>query len=225
MRILIAEDEPELAKGLKYLLEKNNYAVDIVFDGAEALEYLHNAEYDAVILDVMMPKKSGLEVLRIMRREQCRIPVMMLTAKSEIEDRVLGLETGADDYLPKPFSTRELIARVKALVRRNEGYAEDTIKYGEITLDCLRYELSKGRMAVRLNNKEFRIMELFMRNPHVVFSTNHIMDKIWDAESEAGVDVVWTYIGFLRKKLKEIHSDVEIRTIRGVGYSLEQMKR
>lgn len=221
MRILIAEDETELAKGLKFLLEKNMFTVDTVHDGAEALAYLRCRDYDVVILDIMMPKVDGLEVLRQIRATGSGIPVLMLTAKSEIEDRVAGLEAGADDYLPKPFASPEFIARVRALSRRNAGYAEACLSFGNVKLDCNRYEMSCGREMVRLNNKEFQLMELFMRNPRFVFSSAHLMDKIWGQDSEADISVVWTYVGFLRRKLKELEADIEIRTARGAGYFLE----
>lgn len=224
MRILIAEDEAELAKGLKFLLEKNKFTVDIVNNGAEALTYFQSRDYDVVILDIMMPKVNGLEVLRQIRESGSGVPVLMLTAKAEIEDRVAGLEAGADDYLPKPFASPEFIARVKALSRRNAGYTETCLSFGTVQLDCNRYEMSCGNRVVRLNNKEFQVMELFMRNPRFVFSTAHLMDKIWGQDSEADISVVWTYVGFLRKKLKELGADVEIRTARGAGYFLEESR-
>lgn len=222
MRILIAEDEVQLAKGLKYLLEKNKFSVDIVHDGLGALDYFHNAEYDAVVLDIMMPGLNGIKVLETIRAEKSGIPVMMLTAKAEIEDRVTGLETGADDYLSKPFSTREFIARVRALVRRNDSYKDNILSFGNIRLDCNRFELSAGTESVRLNNKEYQVLELFLRHPHYVFSSGHIMDKVWGQDSEAGMDVVWTYIGYIRKKLKLLGADIEIKTVRGAGYSMEE---
>lgn len=224
MRILIAEDEAELAKGLKFLLEKNKFTVDIVNNGAEALTYFQSRDYDVVILDIMMPKVNGLEVLRQIREAGSGVPVLMLTAKAEIEDRVAGLEAGADDYLPKPFASPEFIARVKALSRRNAGYTETCLSFGTVQLDCNRYEMSCGDRVMRLNNKEFQVMELFMRNPRFVFSTAHLMDKIWGQDSEADISVVWTYVGFLRKKLKELEADVEIRTARGAGYFLEESR-
>ena len=200
MRILIAEDEVELARGLKFLLEKNKYTVDVVHDGAAALDSFHYASYDVVVLDIMMPKVNGLEVLRHIRKCRSGVPVLMLTAKAEVEDRVAGLEAGADDYLPKPFATKEFIARVKALSRRNAGYTDMVLSFGDVRLDCNRYELSCGEQTVRLNNKEFQLTELFLQHPHFVFSANHLMDKIWGQDSEADVSVVWTYVGFLRKK-------------------------
>ena len=222
MRILIAEDEEELAKGLKFLLEKNKFTVDVVYDGAGALEYFACTDYDVVVLDIMMPKVNGMEVLRQIRAKGSGVPILLLTAKAEIEDRVAGLEAGADDYLPKPFASREFIARVKALSRRNAGYTDLCLTFGKVRLDCNRYELGCESRVVRLNNKEFQLMELFMHNPRMVFSATHLMDKIWGQDSTADMNVVWTYVGFIRKKLKQIDADIEIRTARGAGYSLEQ---
>lgn len=224
MRILIAEDENELAKALKFLLEKNKFSVDTVHDGAEALERFQETAYDVIVLDIMMPKMDGLEVLSRIRKDRSTVPVLMLTAKAEIEDRVAGLEAGADDYLPKPFASREFIARVKALSRRNIGYTDRCLTFGDVMLDCNRYELNCGGRCVRLNNKEFQLAELFFQHPRFVFSTNHLMDKIWGQDSEAGIDVVWTYIGFVRRKLREIGSSAQIKTVRGAGYCLEEMK-
>lgn len=224
MRILIAEDEVELARGLKFILEKNKFSVDIVHNGKDALDYFHNSDYDAVVLDIMMPNKNGLEVLAQIRSEKSIVPVMMLTAKAEIEDRCIGLESGADDYLPKPFATKEFVARVKALTRRSTGYNERILQFGNIQLDCNCYELKSGNRTVRLNNKEYQMMELFLRHPHFVFSTEHLMSKIWDLDTETDIDVVWTYISFIRKKLKAINSNIELKTVRGAGYSLEEIK-
>ena len=224
MRVLIAEDEFELAKGLKFLLEKNKFSVDVVHDGAAALECFGTGSYDVIVLDIMMPKVDGLKVLKTIRRTGSGVPILMLTAKGEVEDRVQGLEAGADDYLPKPFATREFIARVKALSRRNTAYAEAVLEFGDVRLDCNRYELACKTASVRLNNKEFQLMELFMRHPHFVFSTSHLMDKIWGQDSEADLNVVWTYVGFIRKRLKQVGGGVEIRTARGAGYSLEEVR-
>lgn len=223
MRILIAEDEVQLAKGLKYLLEKSRFSVDIVHDGTEALGYFHHTEYDALVLDIKMPGLDGIKVLETIRAERSGVPVMMLTAKSKIEDRVAGLEAGADDCLPKPFSPREFIARVRALVRRNDSYTDSILSYGNIRLNRNCFELSSDTRSVRLNNKEYQVLELFLRHPRYVFSSGHIMDKVWGPDSDAGMDVVWTYIGYVRKKLKGLGADIEIRTVRGAGYSLEEM--
>ena len=222
MRILIAEDEVEIARALKFLLEKNKFTVDIVHNGNDAWNYVRQMDYNVVVLDIMMPEIDGLEVLRRMRSQKMTVPVLLLTAKAEIEDRVTGLNAGADDYLPKPFAASELIARVKARSRRSMNYSDSILREGNISLDCNCYELSANGRSVRLNNKEYQLMELFMSNPRRIFSTDHMMEKIWGNDSDAGMDVVWTYIGFLRKKLRELDADVEIKTIRGAGYSLER---
>lgn len=224
MRVLIAEDEISIAKALKVVLERNKYAVDMVHNGSDALDYILHSCYDALILDIMMPGRDGISVLREARQRGVNTPALFLTAKGEVEDRVAGLDAGADDYLPKPFATSEFLARVRALCRRSGNYASVTLRLGNTVLDCGQYVLSCGEQAVRLNNKEFQVMELFLRNPGHVFSTEHIMDKIWGLDSDADMDVVWTYIGFLRKKLKQISADIEIRTIRGAGYALEALK-
>lgn len=221
MRVLIAEDEASTAKALKVLLEKSKFAVDIVHNGTDAWSYISSGSYEVVVLDIMMPGMSGLEVLTKMRRAGNKTPVLMLTAKAEIEDRVAGLDAGADDYLPKPFATSELIARVRALGRRSEAYSDTLQKLGNLTLDGNRYEMKVGDKSVNLTNKEYQLMELFISHPGFVFSTEHLMDKIWGLDSESEIDVVWTHIGFVRKKLRSLDADVEIKTIRGAGYSLE----
>ena len=221
MRILIAEDEVATAKALKLLLEKAKYSVDIVHTGTDAWDYLCAGSYDVVVLDIMMPGMSGLEVLSRMRGNHIATPVLLLTAKAEVEDRVAGLDAGADDYLPKPFATSELIARIRALGRRSETYSDSVQTVGNLVLDSNRYEMRAGDRSVALTNKEFQLMELFMLHPGYVFSTDHLMDRIWGLDSESDIDVVWTHIGFVRKKLRGIGANVEIRTIRGAGYSLE----
>ena len=223
MRILIAEDEKEIAKALKIILEKNKYTVDMVHNGSEALDYVLSTPYEVIILDIMMPKPDGLSVLRQLREKGIATPVMFLTAKSEIEDRVTGLNAGADDYLSKPFATSEFLARVKALSRRSETYSHSVMTFANISLDCNTYILSADGQEIRLNNKEFQMLELFIKYPRHVFSSEHLMDKIWGTDSEASIDVVWTYVGFLRKKLKQLQADAEIKTIRGAGYSLEEL--
>lgn len=223
MNILIAEDEPEIADALKFLLEKHKFTVDIAKNGYDAWTSICQTSYNVVVLDIMMPGLDGLEVLRRVRKSRMAVPVLMLTAKSEIEDRVAGLEAGADDYLPKPFAASELIARVKALSRRSASYKETVLSVGNVSLDCSRFELAVQERRLRLNNKEFQLMELFMSYPRFVFSTVHLMEKIWGQDAETGFEAVWTYIGFLRKKLKELDADIEIKTIRGAGYSLEEL--
>ena len=221
MRVLIAEDEVSTAKALKVLLEKSKFSVDIVHNGLDAWSYIEAGSYEVIVLDIMMPGMNGIEVLTKMRRAGNKTPVMMLTAKAEVEDRVAGLEAGADDYLPKPFATTELIARVKALGRRSEAYSDAEQKVGNLTLDANRYEMRAGKNSVKLTNKEYQLMELFVLHPGYVFSTEHLMDKIWGLDSESEIDVVWTHIGFVRKKLRSIDANVERKTVRGAGYSLE----
>ena len=221
MRILIAEDEVATAKALKLLMEKAMYSVDIVHNGDDAWDYIQEGSYEVIVLDIMMPGKSGLEVLSLIRQNGIRTPVMLLTSKAEIEDRVAGLEAGADDYLPKPFATSELIARVKALGRRSENYNDSVQSIGNIVLDSNKYEMSVGKKSVKLTNKEFQLIELFVLHPGQAFSTEHLMEKIWGYDTESDVDVVWTTIGYVRKKLRQIKANVEIKTMRGIGYALE----
>ena len=225
MKILIAEDEVSIAKALKVMLEKNRYTVDMVHNGTDALDYGLQGAYDAMVLDVMMPGMNGLEVLRTLRSRGVSTPALFLTAKGEVEDRVEGLDAGADDYLPKPFASSEFLARVRALVRRSGNYLSEVLSAGNLSLDCTQYLLYTKRENVHLNKKEYQLMELFLRYPGHVFSSEHLMEKVWGLESEAEIDVVWTYIGFLRKKLKQIGSTVEIRTIRGAGYALKEMEK
>lgn len=225
MKILIAEDEVSIAKALKVMLEKNRYTVDMVHNGTDALDYGLQGAYDAMVLDVMMPGMNGLEVLRTLRSRGVSTPALFLTAKGEVEDRVEGLDAGADDYLPKPFASSEFLARVRALVRRSGNYLPEVLSAGNLSLDCTQYLLYTERENLHLNKKEYQLMELFLRYPGHVFSSEHLMEKVWGLESEAEIDVVWTYIGFLRKKLKQIGSTVEIRTIRGAGYALKEMEK
>ena len=221
MRILIAEDEVTIARALKVMLEKNKYAVDLVHNGNDALDYLRATGYDALVLDIM--GKDGIQVLKTARAEGVTTPALFLTAKAEVADRVAGLDAGADDYLPKPFAASEFLARVRALVRRSNVYAPALLTVGNTTLDCDQYMLKAPADTVRLNNKEYQLTELFFRHPRQVFSSAHLFEKIWGLDSQAEMDVVWTYISFLRRKLKQIGADVEIRTIRGAGYALEEM--
>lgn len=224
MRILIAEDEVTIARALKVMLEKNKYAVDMVHNGNDALDYIQVTTYDALVLDIMMPGKDGIEVLKAARGSGNTTPALFLTAKAEVADRVAGLDAGADDYLPKPFAASEFLARVRALTRRSSSYASSMLSLGNVTLDCSQYLVKTVLGEVRLNNKEYQLMELFFRHPRQIFSSEHLMEKVWGLDSEAEMDVVWTYIGFLRRKLKQIGAEIEIRTIRGAGYALEEMR-
>lgn len=224
MRLLLAEDEASLSKAVVMILKKNNYTVDAAYDGIEALEYLAANEYDGVILDVMMPRMDGIEVLQKIRKEGSSVPVMLLTARSEIDDKVLGLDSGANDYLTKPFASKELLARIRAMTRTSAVTAQPDTKLhlGNVTLDCATFELSSPFHCFVLANKEFQMIELMMRNPRQIISAEQFMDKIWGYEANAESNVVWTYISYLRKKLAALKADVEIRARRNAGYSLEE---
>ncbi|MCR5527863.1 MAG: response regulator transcription factor [Saccharofermentans sp.] len=224
MKVLIAEDEIQTAKALKIILEQNKISTDIVHRGDDAWNYIKSGSYEVIVLDIMMPGMDGLEVLSRIRREHLNTPVLMLTARSEIEDRVNGLESGADDYLTKPYATSELIARIRALGRRSEVYTDNIKTAGDLILDGNRYEMRVKDRSVKVTNKEYQLLELFISYPGFVFSSEHLMDKIWGLDSESEIDVVWTHIGFIRKKLKNLNAGVEIRTVRGAGYSLEIIK-
>ena len=221
MRLLYAEDEKSLARAVSTLLIKNNYSVDVVHDGESALDYLETGNYDGVILDVMMPKKDGFEVLKSMRAKGDFTPVLLLTARAEIDDRVSGLDLGANDYLTKPFDMKELLARIRAMTRVLSVQPDKTLRSGNVTLDCSSYDLVGPGGSYKLAGKEFQMMEMLMRNPRQLISTEAFMDRIWGYDSEAEMNGVWVYISTLRKKLKAIGADVEIRAQRGVGYYLE----
>ncbi len=221
MKLLIAEDERDLAEALTAFFEKNQFTVDTVYNGQDAYDYAIAGGYDAVILDVMMPKLNGIEVLRRLRLDGFSAPVMMLTAKAEKDDRVEGFDAGADDYLPKPFAPDELLSRVRALLRRAGDYKPTVLTFGDLALDCAAGTLSCGRETVRLSGREFQVMELLMRSPRMLFSAERIMEQVWGWESEAEISVVWVHISNLRKKLRAIGSAVTVRAVRGMGYLLE----
>ncbi len=220
MRLLLAEDEQEMSAAVATVLRHSNYSVDAVFDGADALDYLETGLYDGAILDIMMPKMSGIEVLKKIRAEGNDVPVLLLTAKSEIDDRVEGLDAGADDYLTKPFAMKELLARVRSVTRRKGEVTDNELTYGDLKLDRFSYTLSCGENSVRLQNKEFQMMEMLMQSPGQLFSAEQFMDKIWGYDTDTELNVVWVYISYLRKKLTNIGSTVKIAATRGVGYSL-----
>lgn len=224
MRILIAEDEPDLAEALSVFFEKNQFSADVVNDGLSAYDYAGGGDYDAIVLDIMMPGMDGIEVLRKLRREGVKTPVMMLTAKAQKDDRITGFNSGADDYLPKPFEPDELICRVRAMLRRSGEYKPDRLSFGDVTLDPGSCMLCCGEKNVRLSGKEFQLAELFMRSPRMVFSADRIMEKLWGWDSEAEINVIWVHISNLRKKLRQIGSSVEIRANRGLGYAMEENK-
>lgn len=222
MRLLLAEDEKSLSRAIVAILEKNNYSVDAVYDGAEALDYLESGNYDGAILDIMMPKMDGITVLRRIREQGNCVPVLILTAKSEVDDKVLGLDSGANDYLTKPFAVKELLARIRAMTRVQTAQASSRLRLGNITLDSAAFTLSSPAGSFRLTNKEFQIMELLMRNPRNLISTEHFLERIWGYESETDMSVVWVYISYLRKKLTALHATIRIKATRNAGYSLEE---
>ena len=222
MRLLLAEDEKELNQALATVLRHNNFTVDCAYDGEEALDYFDSNEYDGVILDIMMPKVDGIKVLKTIRSEGNNVPVLFLTAKSEIDDRVEGLDAGADDYLTKPFAMKELLARVRALTRRQGDIADSVLKSGNLSLNKATFELGVANSNERLGNKDFQMMEMLMSNEGVVISAEKFMEKIWGFDSDADISVVWVYISNLRKKLAGLDSDMEIKAIRNQGYVLEK---
>ena len=222
MRLLIAEDQQDLAEALSSFFEKNHFSVDAVYNGFDAYAYAVTGEYDAVILDVMMPKLDGIQVLQRLRSEGLKTPIMMLTAKGEKAERITGFNAGADDYLPKPFDPDELLSRVRAILRRSEAYQPSVLQWGDLTLDPGSGELCCAQRSVRLSGREFQVMELFLRSPRQVFSAERIMEKVWGWDNEAEINVVWVNISNLRKKLKSLGSRVTLRANRGLGYVLEE---
>lgn len=223
MRILICEDEIDLADGLSTILKGNNYSVDTVYDGEQALIYLEAENYDAVVLDIMMPKVDGITVLKTIRKKGNNIPVLMLTAKSQIEDKVEGLDFGADDYLTKPFDIKELLARLRSITRRQSNITDNILSFGNITLNRTTFELSSEKGSFKLASKEFQMLEMFMLNPSHLISVDTFMDKIWGYDTESDISVVWVYISYIRKKLVSLNANVEIKVTRNVGYSLEEI--
>ncbi len=223
MKLLLAEDEVDLSAAIKQILEIGGYAVDAVFNGDDALYYAENGSYDGVILDVMMPGLDGITVVKKLREHGYGVPVLILTARAEIDDKVLGLDSGADDYLTKPFAAKELLARVRALTRR-KAETLSAVTFGGVTLDPGTCELRAADGSARLTNKEYRLMEYLIRNHNAVLSTERIFGQVWDSEAEAELSVVWVFISALRKKLKNIGAGCEIVAARGVGYRLEEKK-
>ncbi|WP_373215490.1 response regulator transcription factor [Ruminococcus sp. 5_1_39BFAA] len=224
MRLLLAEDERSLSRAIIAILQKNNYSADAVYNGKEALEYLETGNYDGVILDIMMPKMDGITVLKKLREKGNLVPVLMLTAKSEINDKVLGLDSGANDYLTKPFNTKELLARIRAMTRSQTTQTTSQLRVGNITLDRATFEMSSPSGSFRLANREFQMLELLMANPGHLISAERFMEKIWGYDSDAEINVVWVYISYLRKKLTALHADIHIKATRNAGYSLEDIR-
>lgn len=222
MRILVADDEPEMTMVLEALLKREHYSVDVVYNGQDALDYGLAENYDCIVLDIMMPKLDGIQALQALRSKNISTPVLLLTAKSQVEDRVAGLDSGADDYLPKPFDNREFVARVRALTRRGGEYTPKILSAGNVTLDCSTFELKCGSACVRLGNREFQMLELLMRQEGRLISTEQFMEHIWGYDSEAEINVVWAYISYLRRKLEAVGGNVRITACRGRGYLLEE---
>ena len=223
MRLLLAEDETSLARALTKILEKNRYAVDTVYDGENALQYLLTGDYDVAVLDVMMPKMDGFSVVRQFRSQGGTVPVLLLTAKAEVEDRVIGLDSGADYYLTKPFDSRELLAALRAITRA-DIQVDSRLRFGNVTLDRATFELFTPSGRIRLANKEFQLMEVFMSNPRHLITAERLLEKVWGYDSEAEINVVWVYISYLRKKLAAIGADIGIKAQRNSGYCLEAPK-
>ncbi len=223
MRILLAEDEVALARAISRILERNNYSTDVVYNGLDALIYLEGCDYDLVILDVMMPGLDGISVLQRIRQQRNPVPVIMLTAKSEIDDKVLGLDSGANDYMTKPFDTKELLARIRVLTRGSQP-VDSNLHFGNITLNRSTFELSSPGGSFRLANKEFQMMEILMSNPSNLVSSERFMEKIWGYGTDTEINVVWVYISYLRKKLAALDADIQIKSSRNAGYSLEKIQ-
>lgn len=221
MRILLAEDEKELSNALVTILQRSGFSVDAVYNGADALDYLEADNYDGVILDIMMPKVDGLSVLKKLREKKNLIPVLMLTAKSEVDDRVIGLDSGANDYLTKPFAMKELIARIRAMTRKTETAGDNLLTFGNITLDRNSFILSTETAQLRLMGKEFQMMELMLVNTNQLISAERFLERIWGYDTQAELSVVWVYISYLRRRLTAVDANVQIKSARNLGYTLE----
>lgn len=220
MRILLAEDERSLARALIKIFQKNNYSADAVYNGVDALEYLSMGNYDVAIFDVMMPKMDGITALRKLRASGNKIPVLILTAKSEIDDKVMGLDSGANYYLTKPFDTKELLAAIRTITR-NTAEVDSKLRFGNISLDRATYTLAGESGSFRLANKEFQMMEMLISNPGHMISAEQFMEHIWGFDNDAEINVVWVYVSYLRKKLTALGANVTIKSSRNIGYSLE----
>lgn len=223
MKLLFAEDEIAMSEAVTDILTYHHYMVDSVYDGITAFEYAKAEEYDAIILDIMMPGMNGIEVLKKLRKEGIGTPVLLLTAKAEVEDKIEGLDAGADDYLAKPFAMGELLARVRALLRRRENYTPNVLECGNISLDRNTYELRGKTESMVLSKIEYQMMELFMLNRGIYLSTEDILVKVWGYETDAELGIVWVYISNLRKKLTSLEANVEIKAKRNIGYTLEEI--
>ena len=221
MKLLYAEDEPALSEAVVDYLTYHNYIVDAVYNGIDAYDYAISGDYDGIILDIMMPGKDGLDVLSDLRKNGCSVPILLLTAKAQVEDRIRGLDIGADDYISKPFDMRELMARIRAMLRRREEFHPDVICFGDLTLHMQSGDLQAGDLTVSLPKQEYRLMEQLMRNHTMYLSTEDLLVKAWGYNTETDINSVWLYISYLRKRLSAINSRVEIISKRNIGYKLE----
>lgn len=221
MKLLYAEDEAALSEAMADILTYHNYIVDTVYNGEDAYDYAVSGDYDGIILDIMMPKRDGIEVLSALRKNGCRTPILLLTAKTQVEDRIRGLDAGADDYLPKPFDMGELLARVRAMLRRREDFHPDLIIFGDLTLNIQSGTLSCRGTEFVLPKQEYRLMELLMENHNIFLSSEELLVKAWGYDAETDVNSVWLYVSYLRKRLAAMNSMVEIVSKRSVGYRLE----
>ena len=221
MKLLYAEDEAAMSEAVVDILTYHKYAVDAVYDGEEALAYAHAEQYDGIILDIMMPKRDGLEVLRQLRKEGLRTPVLLLTAKGEVEDRIEGLDMGADDYLPKPFVMGELLARIRAMLRRREEFTPEILTCGDVSLNLRSYELSGNGQSFVLPKLEYRLMELLMLNQGMYLSSGDLLVRVWGYDTDAEIGIVWVYISYLRERLAALGSYVTVRARRNIGYMLD----
>ncbi len=224
MRILVVEDEIELADTLAEILKRNRYTVDCVYTGENGLEYGLTGLYDCILLDIMLPVMDGITVLKSLRKNGISTPVMLLTARSEIEDKINGLDCGADDYLTKPFVTSELLARIRSLTRRKGEYVSDDFVFGNLKLNKKTYSLCFNENDMKLSLKEYQIMEMLIANPRQIIPKERFIEKIWGYESDIEYNNIEVYISFLRKKLSSIHANIKIRTARGIGYALEMVE-
>lgn len=224
MRILIAEDDERLLKSLKYILEKNEYIVDGVTNGKDAFDYAMEGNYDAIVFDVMMPEMDGFQALKMLREKRVTTPVMFLTAKTQVEDRIEGLDIGADDYLTKPFATEELLARIRAMLRRKDSFSHDIVLYEDLVINRSTYEVKCNEKSCILSGKEFGLLDMLVANAGGIVSSETFMIKLWGYETDVDVSVIWTHISNLRKKLNELETAVNIKFVRGVGYTLRSEK-
>lgn len=221
MKLLVAEDDPKLLKSLVHILEHNRFSVDGVSNGEDALEYGQTGEYDGLILDIMMPGLDGLQVLQTLRRNGIKTPALFLTARTEISQRVEGLDAGADDYLPKPFSTAELLVRIRAMLRRKDTYLPDLLAIGSVILNRSTYQLVFQDKIQTLSGKEFQILGMMMQAPGTIIPTDRFITHLWGWDTNVDTSVVWVHISNLRKKISAIGAPMEIRFIRNAGYVLE----